>query len=173
MSDIRYPIGTYEPQPFSADQKRDWLIDIAQLPNMVEAAIENLDAAQLHTPYRDGGWTLHQVVHHVCDSHINALCRMKLTLSENNPTVKAYEENDWVQMADAQLPVNNALTLLHALHQRMYVLLQSVTPEQWQRTYVHSATQQQHTLWHLLGMYAWHGRHHVAHITSLREQRGW
>ncbi|MCU0394721.1 MAG: putative metal-dependent hydrolase [Chitinophagaceae bacterium] len=173
MSDIRYPIGTYEPQPFSADQKRDWLIDIAQLPNMVEAAIENLDEAQLHTPYREGGWTVHQVVHHLADSHVNAYCRMKLTLSEDNPTVKAYDENSWVLMADASLPVNNATTLLHCLHQRLYTLLKQVEDDQWNRTYVHSGTGLQHTLWYLLGMYAWHGRHHVAHIRGLRERMGW
>lgn len=171
--DPRYPIGEYEPQPYAADLRRQWLIDIAQLPLMMEAAIENLDAAQLQTPYREGGWTVHQVVHHVVDSHINAYCRMKLTLSEDNPTVKAYEENDWVQMADAQLPINNATTLLHALHQRMHKLLESVTEDQWKRTYIHSATQQQNTLWYLLGLYAWHGRHHVAHITQLREQMKW
>lgn len=171
--DPRYPIGQFEPQPYSEEQKRKWLIDIAQLPNMLEAAIENLDAAQLHTPYRDGGWTVHQVAHHIVDSHINAYCRIKLTLTEDNPTIKAYEESDWVQTADSTLPVNNATTLLHALHQRMYKLLQSVTDEQWNRTYVHSATQKQHTLWHLLGLYAWHCRHHVAHINSLRERMNW
>jgi uncharacterized damage-inducible protein DinB len=171
--DLRYPIGGYEPQPFSPDLKRQWLIDIAQLPAMLEAALENLDEHQLHTPYRDGGWTVHQVAHHLVDSHVNAYCRMKLTLSEDNPTVKAYEENDWLQTADAQLPINNATTLLHALHQRIHALLKMVTDEQWNRTYVHSATQKQHTLWYLLGLYAWHGRHHVAHITALRERMGW
>ncbi len=172
-SDLRFPIGTYEPQPFSPEQKRRWLIDIAQLPAMLEAAVENLDAAQLHTPYREGGWTVHQVVHHVCDSHINSFCRMKLTLTEDNPTIKAYDENAWVLLADTDLPFNNALTILHALHQRMYTLLLNQPDEAWQRTYVHSATGQQHTLWYLLGLYAWHGRHHVAHITSLRERMGW
>src|SRR6476619_1087590 len=98
--DLRYPIGAYEPQPFSEAQKKAWLIDLAQLPNMLEAAVINLDEAQLHTPYRPGGWTIHQVVHHVADSHINAFCRMKLTLSEDNPAIRPYEENDWIQQAD-------------------------------------------------------------------------
>ncbi len=171
--DPRYPIRKYEPQPFSEAQKERWLMDLAQLPVLLEAAVQNLDAAQLHTPYREGGWTVHQVVHHVADSHINSYCRMKLTLTEDNPTIRAYDENEWVKQADAELPVNNALTILHALHQRMYLLMNNVTDEQWNRTYVHPATQKQQTLWFLLGLYAWHGRHHVAHITSLREQMNW
>ncbi|HSC55128.1 MAG TPA: putative metal-dependent hydrolase [Phnomibacter sp.] len=173
MIDLRYPIGKFEPQPFSEATKSNWLNDIAQLPALLEAAIENLDEAQLHTPYRDGGWTVHQVVHHVADSHINAFCRMKLTLSDDNPTVRAYDENEWVRLGDATLPVNNPLTILHALHQKMYVLMRSVADADWNRTYVHSYTQQQNTLWNLLGMYAWHGKHHVAHITSLRERNNW
>ena len=171
--DLRYPIGEYEPKPFSEAQKKSWLTDLAQLPNMLEAAVLNLDEAQLHTPYRDGGWTVHQVVHHVADSHINAFCRMKLTLSEENPSIRPYEENDWIQQADVALPINISLTLLHALHLRMYALMSAVTDEQWERTYIHPASGKQFTLWYLLGNYAWHGRHHTAHINSLRERMGW
>lgn len=171
--DPRYPIGKYEPVAFSEHQKKQWLIDLAQLPAMMEAAIQNLDDYQLQTPYREGGWTVHQVVHHVADSHLNAYCRMKLTLAEDNPTIKAYNENDWVMMADASLPINNALTLLHALHQRLYKLMEQVSAEDWNRFYTHSGTGLQHTLWHLFGLYAWHGRHHVAHINALREKNNW
>lgn len=171
--DPRYPIGHYEPKPFSEAQRKSWLTDLAQLPNMLEAAVLNLDEAQLHTPYRDGGWTVHQVVHHIADSHINAFCRMKLTLSEDNPAIRPYEENDWIQQADTALPVNISITLLHALHLRIHKLMASVEGVQWERTYVHPATGKQHTLWFLLGMYAWHGRHHVAHINALRERMGW
>ena len=171
--DLRYPIGQYELRPYSEMQKKAWLIDLAQLPNMLEAAVLNLDEAQLHTPYRDGGWTVQQVVHHVADSHVNAFCRMKLTLSEDNPTIRPYEENDWAQQADVQLPINISITLLHALHQRMYALMSNVKDDEWERTYVHPTSGQQHTLWYLLGTYAWHGRHHVAHINSLRERMGW
>ena len=171
--DLRYPIGEYEPKPYSEAQKKSWLIDLAQLPNMLEAAVLNLDEAQLHTRYRDGGWTVHQVVHHVADSHINAFCRMKLTLSEENPSIRPYEENDWIQQADVTLPINISLTLLHALHLRMYALMSAVTDEQWERTYIHPASGKQFTLWYLLGNYAWHGRHHTAHINSLRERMGW
>src|ERR1700709_378040 len=119
--DPRYPIGKYEPQPFTEKQRNKWLIDLAQLPSLLEASILNLDEAQLHTPYRDGGWTVHQLVHHVADSHINAFCRMKLILSEENPTIKPYEESLWAEQADVKtLPINISTTLLHALHLRMY-----------------------------------------------------
>lgn len=171
--DLRYPIGQYEPQPFSEPQLKKWLIDLAQLPNRLESAILNLDEAQLQTPYRPGGWTVQQVVHHVADSHINAFCRMKLTLSEDNPTVRPYEEAIWAEQADVALPINISITLLHALHLRMHALMSAVKGEEWDRTYVHPANGQQNTLWYLLGNYAWHGRHHVAHINSLRERNGW
>jgi uncharacterized damage-inducible protein DinB len=170
--DIRYPIGKYSPIPFSAETKRDWLIEIAQLPNMLEAAISNLDAAQLHTPYRDGGWTVCEVAHHLVDSHINCYNRVKLVLTEENPTIRPYDEGAWVRQTDIRLPINNATTLLHALHQRLYELLKAVPDADWNRTYVHPDSGQ-HTLWHLLGLYAWHGKHHVAHINSLRERMGW
>ena len=170
---LRYPIGEYEPKPYGESQKKAWLIDLAQLPNMVEAAVLNLDEAQLHTPYREGGWTLHQVVHHIADSHVNAFCRMKLTLSEDNPTIRPYEENDWIKQADVALPINISITLLHALHLRMYALMANVQDSEWERTYIHPASGKQFTLWYLLGNYAWHGRHHVAHINSLRERMGW
>jgi len=170
--DLRYPIGTYTPHPYSAVLKQDWLIDIAQLPNMVEAAISNLDAQQLHTPYREGGWTVWEIVHHLVDSHTNCYSRLKLALTEQNPVIRPYDENAWVKQADALLPVNNATTLLHALHQRLYALFGSLVDDQWQRSYIHPDSGQ-HSVWHLLGMYAWHGRHHVAHINALRDRMGW
>ncbi|HMP92601.1 MAG TPA: putative metal-dependent hydrolase [Phnomibacter sp.] len=173
MQALQYPIGPYEPQPFNEYLRNKWIIDIAQLPALLEAAIQNLDQSQLETPYRPGGWTVAQVVHHVADSHINCYCRLKLTLTEDNPIIRPYEEGLWVKQPDAQLPINNALTLLHALHARMHAIWQQVHGSTWQRTYVHPATQSQHTLWYLLGMYAWHGRHHTAHITNLRQRMGW
>ena len=174
MTDPRDPIGQYEPQEYSNRQKDRWLYDLQQLPYLLEDAILNLDEDQLQTPYRDGGWTVHQVVHHVADSHMNSLCRMKLTLTEDNPTIKAYEEQLWAELNDTKiLPVNVSLTLLHAVHLRMYALMIDVKDEEWNRTYVHSATRIQATLWFLLGLYAWHGQHHVAHITSMRERLGW
>jgi len=173
-TDPRYPIGKYEPQEYSNRQKDRWLYDLQQLPYLMEDAVQNLDEAHLHTPYREAGWTVNQVVHHVADSHINAMCRMKLTLTEENPSIKAYEEGLWAELNDTKvLPINVSLTLLHALHLRMYALMTAVKDEDWNRTYIHSVTGMQHTLWFLLGLYAWHGQHHVAHITSLRERMRW
>src|SRR6476646_11895747 len=118
MSDPRYPIGKYEPQPFSKEQKEKWLADIRFLPEELERSILNLDAAQLDTPYREGGWTVRQLVHHVADSHMNAYIRFKLGLTEENPTIKPYDEKAWALLPDNErVPVNVSLTLLHALHQ--------------------------------------------------------
>ena len=172
--DPRYPIGEYEQKPFSIPQKVEWLADIKFLPLHLESAIINLDEAQLHTPYREGGWTVHQLIHHVADSHINAYCRFKLGLTEDNPTIKPYEQNLWVEMNDVQkLPVNVSLTLLHALHQRWHEFLKSLTEADIKKTVFHPEAKKQFTLWELLGSYAWHGRHHTAHITNLRERMNW
>ncbi|NCT73248.1 MAG: metal-dependent hydrolase [Sphingobacteriales bacterium 46-32] len=175
MVDPRYPIGQYEARPFSIETKVEWLADIKFLPIILENAVANLDEAQLHTPYREGGWTVHQLVHHIADSHINAFCRFRLGLTEDNPVIKPYDENGWVQLYDVQkLPVNISITLLHALHARMYEMLKYVTDDEWNnRTLFHPEHKRTMRLWYVLGMYAWHGKHHVAHITTLREQKGW
>jgi hypothetical protein len=173
-NDLRYPIGKYEPKPYSEAQKEEWLAEIKFLPQVVEAALHNLDEQQLHTPYRDGGWTVHQLVHHIADSHMNAYCRFKLGFTEQAPAIKPYDENAWVATADVQnLPVNIPITLLFALHHKWHEFLKSFTDADWQKTVFHPEHQKQFTLWHLLGMYAWHGRHHTAHITSLRERMNW
>jgi uncharacterized damage-inducible protein DinB len=174
IKDPRYPIGKYKEQPFSGMQKKQWLSDIKYLPSVMEHVIQNMDAAQLDTPYRDGGWTVHQLVHHVADSHMNAYIRFKLGLTEENPTIKPYDENEWAKLADTTtLPVNISLTILHALHLRWYAVLQNMSDDDFRRTVYHPEKQQEITLWTLLGTYAWHGNHHVAHITSLKEQRNW
>jgi DinB superfamily len=173
--DPRYPIGKYEPQPFSIEKKVEWLADIKFLPLALENAILNLDEEQLQTAYREDGWTVHQLVHHVADSHINAYCRFKLALTEDNPTIKPYEEKAWAELNDVhKLPVNISLTLLHALHARWYEALKYVKDDEWNnRTVFHPEHKKTLRLWYLLGMYAWHGKHHVAHITGLRERKGW
>ncbi len=172
--DLRYPIGQYEPKPFSTGQKEEWLADIKFLPQAIEHALNNLDEAQLQTPYRDGGWTVHQLVHHVADSHINAYCRFKLGYTEEKATIRTYEEKLWAETADVKaLPVNVSVTLLHALHLRWHTFLKSFSDEDFQRTIYHPEHKKEFTLWHLLGMYAWHGRHHTAHITALRERMNW
>jgi uncharacterized damage-inducible protein DinB len=151
--DPKYPIGKYEAQAFSESQKKKWLADIQFLPNELEQAIENLDEAQLHTPYRDGGWTVHQLVHHLADSHMNSFIRFKLALTEDNPTIKPYEENAWSETADVtKEPINDA---------------------DFEKTLFNPQRRGQITLWDMLGIYAWHGKHHVAHIKTLKENKGW
>ncbi|MES2894325.1 MAG: putative metal-dependent hydrolase [Bacteroidota bacterium] len=174
MDDLRYPIGKYVSQPFSEKQLEEWLIDIKNLPQHLENAVVNLDEAQVNTPYRPDGWSVKQVVHHVADSHMNAFIRFKLGLTEDNPTIKPYDEAAWANLKDTEnLPFNLSLTILHALHVRLVELLKNISGNQWNRTVFHPEHKKEMTLWHLVGMYAWHGRHHTAHITSLRERMKW
>ena len=173
MIDPRYPIGKYEPQVFSHEQKEKWLLDLKFLPEDLEQALQNLDEHQLNTAYREDGWTVHQLVHHVADSHMNAYMRFKLGLTENAPTIKPYNEKEWAKLADNNVPVNVSLTLLHALHQRWVALIKDMTETDFERTVVHPEHGRVMSLWFLLGLYAWHGKHHTKHITSLRESKGW
>ena len=172
--DPRYPIGQYEPQPYSEKLKQEWLNDIKFLPTTLENAILNLDASQLNTPYRDGGWTVSQLVHHVADSHINAYCRFRLALTEDNPTIRPYDEKLWANLADVDsVPMNVSITLLHAIHSRLHATIKDLSDDDWNRTVFHPEHKKTFTLWYLLGSYAWHGKHHVAHITTLRDQKNW
>ena len=172
--DVRYPIGKHQMVPFSQEEKEARLADVLFLPRMLEYAVLNLNDDQIQTPYRDGGWTVNQVIHHVADSHMNAFIRFKLGLTEDNPTIKPYIQSDWGETADVTLvPVNLSITLLHSLHHRWYELLKSMTDEQWERTIYHPEQERKITLWELLLIYAWHGKHHAAHVTNLREQMGW
>ncbi len=170
----QYPIGKLVAKDFSILVKQTALADIQFLPNTLEAAISNLDEAQLHTPYRTGGWTVHQLVHHLADSHINAYVRFKLCMTEENPTVKTYNESLWAELKDVKvLPVNISTTLLFALHIRWYAAIKDVEDAVWQRTAYHPACQQQVSLGNLLQYYAWHGKHHVAQINELRKKMKW
>ncbi|WP_126973323.1 YfiT family bacillithiol transferase [Gynurincola endophyticus] len=176
MKDPRYPIGKFTEQPFSKILLEEKLLDIKFLPQLLENAITGLDEAQLHTPYREGGWTPHTVVHHVADSHTNMYTRVKLAVSsETTPTIAPYDENIWAVMQDAEnLPVNISLTLLHALHARLYEFLRTL-PEDYFTTkqYYHPERKEFDTVWKCLQHYAWHGKHHTAHITYLREKMNW
>ena|ERR1700712_1008855 len=170
MPDPRYPIGKYEPKPFSEQQKKDWLNNIRQLPTELEYAILNLDAAHLESPYREGGWTIQQLVHHVADSHMNAYVRFKLALTEENVTVKTYEEQLWAELEDVKtLPVNISITLLHALHLRLFTAIKNLDMEQWNRLFNYPGRPAPVSIWWLLGMYSWHGKHHTAHILAYRK----
>ena len=174
MDDLSYPIGKYIEQPFSQRQLMEWLLDIEVLPKALEYSITNLDAAQLEEPYRPDGWNSREVVHHVADSHINAFMRFKLALTEDNPTIKPYNQQAFTELSDVKnIPINVSLTLLHALHARMLEVLKNVKDDEWTRTVVHPEYGKQMSVWYLLGQYAWHGKHHTAHINKLRERMGW
>lgn len=174
MTDLRYPIGKYQPRPYSDQQKKEWLSDLRFLPEDLERSVQHLDAAQLNTPYREGGWSVKQVVHHLADSHMNALTRFKLALTEDRPTIKPYDEAAWAKLDDVEtVPINVSLTLLHAVHIRMVKTIENLDEAAWQRTVFHPEHQQEMTLWYLLGNYAWHGKHHLAHINSVKERNNW
>jgi hypothetical protein len=174
LEEQRFPIGRFAPVPYADNVRDSLLADILFLPRQLEYAILNLDEAQLQVPYREGGWSVRQVVHHVADSHMNAFIRFKLGLTEYQPTIKPYLEERWAALPDsAQVPVNISLTLLHALHTRWHALLKNFQAADWERTVLHPEHGKVFTLWELLGSYAWHGRHHTAHINQLRERMGW
>jgi hypothetical protein len=174
MSDLRYPIGKFSyGAPPSEDQKEDRIDQVAHAPANLRAAIKGLTIPQLDTPYRPGGWTVRQVVHHVPDSHMNAYIRFKLALTEEEPTIKPYAEDRWAALADTgTTPVEVSLTMLEALHERWVRLLRSLRADDWKRTFRHPELGVM-DLERTLALYAWHGRHHVAHVTSLREREGW
>jgi uncharacterized damage-inducible protein DinB len=174
VSDTRYPIGkfSYEGPPTEA-QRNQLIGEIEKAPAALRAAVTRLSAQQLDTPYREGGWTVRQVVHHVPDSHVNAYVRFKLALTENEPTIKTYAENLWAQLEDSRAtPVETSLALLDSLHARFVTLLRTMKPAEWQRTFRHPDLGVM-PLEKNLALYSWHGRHHVAHITELRRRMGW
>lgn len=174
MTDLRYPIGPFEWTGGIDSMERGRLIGrIEQAPAALRGAVAGLSDAQLDTPYRLGGWTVRQVVHHVADSHINSYTRFRFALTEDEPAVKGYNEALWAEIADAKsLPVDVSLSLLEALHRRWVVMLRSLAPAQFARSFRHSELGLL-TLDYAIALYAWHGAHHTAHITSLRERMGW
>ena len=147
---------------------------IAAAPQRLRQAVSGLDETQLETPYRDGGWTVRQVVHHVPESHMNAYVRFKLALTEETPTIRPYDESRWAQTEDVRLtPIEVSLALLDSLHARWVPLLRALRPDDFRRTFRHPDHPGELTVDWLVAMYEWHSRHHVAHITSLRERMGW
>jgi hypothetical protein len=172
--DPRYPIGKFNsPSTVTESDRKLYIDEIESAPAHLRAAIAGLTAAQLSTPYREGGWTVRQLVHHVPDSHMNAYVRFKLALTEDEPTIKPYEEARWAELPDSEnVPVETSLVLLDSLHQRWVPLLRSIPAADWSRKFRHPELGVK-TLDQTLALYAWHGKHHVAHITSLRERNGW
>jgi len=175
LEELKYPIGRYQkPGAYTPQLLKEWVAVLNILPSWMDACIENLDQHQLQTPYREGGWTVQQLVHHIADSHLNAYIRLKLALTEDNPTVKPYDENAWAKLIDTEVvPVNISVTMLHTLHRRMVAVLQHMEPAEWERTYFHPEHNRNVPLWEMVAMYAWHSEHHVAHITRLRERMNW
>ena len=175
MSDPRYPVGKFSfSGPSNEAQRNSFIAEIEQTPAALRAAIKGLSPEQIETPYREGGWTLRQVVHHVPESHMNAYIRFKLALTEDEPTIKPYKEDRWAKLADVPVtPLETSLSLLDSLHDRWVRLLKLVKPEEWQRTFRHPEMGETLPLDKNLALYAWHGRHHVAHITELRKRMGW
>lgn len=171
--DLRYPVGVYEAPADYTPSWRDACVDaIAETPAAMRAALRGLTEAHLDTPYRPGGWTVRQLAHHVPDSHLNAYVRLKLALTEDVPTIKTYDEAAWARLDDSRTtPIDVSLALLEAVHDRFVRLLRVMPDDDFDYRYRHPETGE-HTLNHLVGLYAWHGRHHVAHITALRAREG-
>ena len=174
MPDLRYPVGQFNMQDaITEGQRRDFIDEIAEAPARLRSAIEGLSDEQLATPYRPGGWTVRQVVHHVPDSHLNSYIRFKLALTEDEPEIRTYDEARWAQLEDARAaPVELSLDLLESLHRRWVLMLGSLSDADFARSFRHPEWGMV-SLDKAVSLYAWHGRHHVAHITSLRERMGW
>jgi uncharacterized damage-inducible protein DinB len=175
MSDLRYPIGRFVLEgEITAARREGWIGEIAETPGQLRTAVTGLSEAQFDTPYREGGWTIRQVLHHVPDSHLNAYCRFKLALTEERPTVKPYDENRWAELPDtAGTQIGVSLMLLESLTRRWVVLLRAMQEPDWSRSYFHPGSGKTLRLDAVLAEYAWHGKHHLAHITGLRDRMGW
>jgi hypothetical protein len=169
MPDPRYPVGQFEMEPSPTPARRaEWIEEIAQLPAKVRAVVASLPEGTLDRPYREGGWTGRQVVHHLVDSHINSYVRFRLALTETDPVIKPYDEARWAELTDAKLsPVAVSLDLLEALHERWVTLLRSLNEQQWNRKFFHPQMGERNLIT-TLALYAWHGRHHAAHLELLR-----
>ncbi|MBI3006612.1 MAG: putative metal-dependent hydrolase [Ignavibacteriales bacterium] len=174
MTDLQYPVGKFQPKSEITDDERQQLIrQISEAPAKMRGAVKGLSKKQLDTPYRPAGWTVRQVVHHVPDSHLNAYIRFKLGITENHPTIKPYEQELWSELPDARTAsIDVSLDMLESLHKRWVLFLKSLKPSDFARTINHPESGVQN-LDRVLQLYAWHGRHHTAHITTLRERMGW
>jgi hypothetical protein len=173
LDDLRYPIGKFTP-PVSSEpaMRADQISVLRLLPGNVQNAVSGLSHTQLDSPYRDGGWSVRQLIHHIADSHLNAYVRTKLALTEDWPTIKTYDEAAWARLADSTLPIDSSIALISALHERWVVLLESLAEADFHRGYNHPELGRQE-LASVLALYSWHSRHHTAHITNLRKRMCW
>ena len=171
--DVRYPIGSFQYDgEMDMEVVNKWVKEIEELPRMLQDAVKDLDDEQLDTPYRLDGWMIRQVIHHLADSHMNAYIRLKLALTEESPVVKTYDETKWAELNDYQFPVEGSLLLLEGLHKRWAELLRTLSQSEMEKTFTHPELGEV-LIYKNIGMYAWHGKHHLAHITSLLERKGW
>ena len=174
LEQLQYPIGQcVYPVHYTDTMLKSMLLDIETFPARLEMAVQTLDEYQLQTTYRDGGWTVNQVIHHCGDSHMNCLMRIKFALTEDVPTIKPYMEDKWAQCADYYLPFNNSLTLLYCIHRKIIALVNALSPLELDRSYYHQQDQREFRIKDVICLYAWHGNHHLAHITSLKERMTW
>ncbi|PJJ79759.1 YfiT family bacillithiol transferase [Mucilaginibacter auburnensis] len=166
---LRYPIGNFiVPETYTKENIAQWKADIKELPILIKNAVSNLTDVELETPYRPGGWTIRQVVHHLADSHTNSILRFKWAMTEENPTIKAYHEDLWAELADYKLPLAPSLNMLDGIHARLIALFDSFTDADWDRTFIHPQTGATISLKRNLALYSWHGRHHLAHIEQAK-----
>jgi hypothetical protein len=175
LEQFRYPIGKFSaPATVSAEDIFQWIQTLEDLPQLMREAVMNLSEAQLNTPYREGGWTVRQVVHHVPDSHLNAYCRFKLALTEDNPAIRPYMEDRWAELPDSKsAPIAASLELLEAIHNKWVMLLRYMQPEDFKKTFFHPESKVTRSLEVVLCLYDWHSRHHLAHITELKKRMEW
>ena len=172
---LRYPIGKFTlPMRISEDDRNVFISEIEALPKILNDAVDGLTEEQLDTRYRPDGWTIRQVIHHLADSHLNSYVRFKWTVTESQPVIKAYDEKDWAQLEDARkAPVSLSLHLLEGIHRRWVWFLRSLGPDDWRKCFVHPETNKQVPLEINLALYAWHGKHHLAHILELKKHKDW
>jgi uncharacterized damage-inducible protein DinB len=172
---LRYPVGRFKPpSEFSKPLFEEWIRTIDELPSRLSSVVRRLNDEQLDTPYREGGWTIRQVVHHLADSHINSYVRFKLAITEELPAIKPYYEDRWAELDEAKhAPVEISLSLLEALHRRWVLFLKTLSEEDFERKFHHPESKKDIELRTTLALYAWHCNHHLAHITSLADRKGW
>ena len=175
LEKLRYPIGKFiAPEIYSNDYLITKIAEIASFPERLKKEVRHLTEEQLETPYRQDGWTVRQVIHHCADSHMNCLIRIKWALTEDNPTIKFYHEKRWSELNDSlKMPIQPTLSLLEGLHFRMAYLMNSLTESDLEKTFIHPENNTQFKIKEIIGIYAWHGNHHLSHITALKKKKGW
>jgi DinB superfamily len=174
LDQLKYPIGKFQaPENITDKHLQLWVRDIELLPSQIRLAVTGLDDEHLDTPYRPDGWTVRQVVHHVADSHMNGYIRVKLALTEDNPTIKPYEEQLWAELPDSKMPIELSLKIIDSVHARWVEILRGLNADQFERTFHHPANNTVMAIKAHSGLYSWHGRHHTAHIENLRLREGW